>query len=133
LGDSLGALQYLEYNRAIEDSISKSKSFLKIKRLNKKLERVKADNRYLKIMKVNNLNVALLEKDKQQFVLLSTGLTTLIILAEILLFFFAKERRTLNLITSQSRKLERQKNLISKNNLDKILKTLREKKKKKRH
>jgi hypothetical protein len=121
LGDSLGALQYLEYNRAIEDSISKSKSFLKIKRLNKKLERVKADNRYLKIMKVNNLNVALLEKDKQQFVLLSTGLTTLIILAEILLFFFAKERRTLNLITSQSRKLERQKNLISKNNLDLLI------------
>jgi hypothetical protein len=121
LGDSLGALQYLEYNRAIEDSISKSKSFLKIKRLNKKLERVKADNRYLKIMKVNNLNVALLEKDKQQFVLLSTGLTTLIILAEILLFFFAKERRTLNLITSQSIKLERQKNLISKNNLDLLI------------
>ncbi|MFT6137306.1 MAG: hypothetical protein ACJASM_000045 [Salibacteraceae bacterium] len=121
MGDSLGALQYLEYNRAIEDSISKSKSFLKIKRLNKKLERVKADNRYLKIMKVNNLNVALLEKDKQQFVLLSTGLTTLIILAEILLFFFAKERRTLNLITSQSRKLERQKNLISKNNLDLLI------------
>ncbi|MFQ3325527.1 MAG: hypothetical protein ACI8YC_000155 [Salibacteraceae bacterium] len=121
MGDSLGALQYLEYNRAIEDSISKSKSFLKIKRLNKKLERVKADNRYLKIMKVNNLNVALLEKDKQQFVLLSTGLTTLIILAEILLFFFAKERRTLNLITSQSIKLERQKNLISKNNLDLLI------------
>jgi hypothetical protein len=72
-------------------------------------------------MKVNNLNIALLEKDKQQFVLLSTGLTTLIILAEILLFFFAKERRTLNLITSQSRKLERQKNLISKNNLDLLI------------
>ncbi len=121
LGDSLGALKYLEYNRAIEDSISKSKSFLKIKRLNKELERVKDDNRYLEIMKVNNLNVALLEKDKQQFVLLSTGLSTLIILAGLLLFFFAKERRTSNLITSQSIKLERQKNLISKNNVDLLI------------
>jgi|TARA_B110000879_G_scaffold15764_2_gene19409 hypothetical protein len=72
-------------------------------------------------MKVNNLNVALLEKDKQQFVLLSTGLTTLIILARILLFFFAKERRTVNLITSHSIKLESQKNLISKNNVDLLI------------
>lgn len=72
-------------------------------------------------MKINNLNIALLEKDKQHFILLSIGLTILILLAGILLFSFAKERLSTKLVLKQSTELQLQKNLISKNNSDLLI------------
>ena len=72
-------------------------------------------------MKINNLNIALLEKDKQHFILLSIGLTILILLAGILLFSFAKERLSAKLVLKQSTELQLQKNLISKNNSDLLI------------
>ena len=72
-------------------------------------------------MKINNLNIALLEKDKQRFILLSIGLFALSILGGILLFLFVKERKTSKLVNKQAEELQIQKKFISKNNADLLI------------
>lgn len=121
IGDSLSALKYLENHEALKDSLSAAEAKLKIKLLNKELQRAQNNNRYLEIMKINNLNIALLEKDKQRFILLSIGLFALSILGGILLFLFVKERKTSKLVNKQAEELQIQKNLILKNNADLLI------------
>ncbi|MAZ35906.1 MAG: hypothetical protein CL842_00455 [Crocinitomicaceae bacterium] len=121
IGDSLSALKYLENHEALKDSLSAAEAKLKIKLLNKELERAQHNNRYLEIMKINNLNIALLEKDKQRFILLSIGLFALSILGGILLFLFVKERKTSKLVNKQAEELQIQKKFISKNNADLLI------------
>lgn len=118
LKDSTKALVYLEKNQAIEDSLQSVSFTRKIEAYNDQLEKIQQSLKYRELLKLSQLNQAILEKESQNLYLTLIGLFALIILAAIILIVFLKERRISKIAMKQAEELEKQHDLLVKKNED---------------